>query len=93
MTQRNWDGQPISVDYYRKSIFYPLLERTEIERGKKTPYSTRHTFATMLDRAKVNTKHIQDLMGHSDYATTANIYTHPKIEELRNSINAIWFCV
>lgn len=83
------DGQPISVHYYRASIFYPLLERAEIKRGKRTPHSTRHTFATMLDRAKVNTKHIQDLMGHSDYATTANTYTHPEIEELRKSISAI----
>lgn len=83
------DGNVISVDYYRASIFYPLLDRAEIERGKRTPHSTRHTFATMLDRAKVNTKHIQDLMGHSDYATTANTYTHPEIEELRKAINAI----
>jgi len=83
------DKNPISVDYYRKSIFYPLLERAEIERGGRTPHSTRHTFATWLDRAKVNTKHIQELMGHSDYSTTANTYTHPEVEELRKAINSI----
>ena len=82
------DGQPISVDYYRKSIYYPTLERAGIER-RLTPHSTRHTFATLLNRAKVQTKHIQDLMGQTDYATTANVYTHPHVEELRKAIDSI----
>jgi len=82
------DGRPISVDYYRKSIFYPVLERAGIERHL-TPHATRHTFATLLDEAKVNTKHIQELIGHSDYATTANTYTHPQVDELRQAIEAI----
>lgn len=82
------DGQSISVDYYRKSIYYPTLKRAGIERHL-TPHSTRHTFATLLNRANVQTKHIQDLMGHTDYATTANVYTHPHIEELRKAIEAI----
>lgn len=82
------DGQPISVDYYRKSLYYPTLKRAGIERHL-TPHSTRHTFATLLNRANVQTKHIQDLMGHTDYATTANVYTHPHVEELRKAIEAI----
>ena len=82
------DGKPISTDYYRKHIFYPTLQRAGIERHI-TPHATRHTFATLLDRAKVNTKHIQELIGHSDYAITANIYTHPRIDELRKAIESI----
>jgi integrase len=82
------DGQAISVDYYRKSLFYPSLERAGIKRHL-TPHATRHTFGTLLSRANANTKHIQDLMGHTDYALTANVYTHPHIEELRNAIESI----
>lgn len=82
------DGKPISVDYYRKSLFYPALQRAGIERHL-TPHATRHTFATLLDRARVNTKHIQDLIGHSSYAVTADVYTHPRIEDLRAAIEAI----
>ena len=82
------NGQAISVDYYRKSIFKPTLQRAGIER-ELTPYCTRHTFATLLNEAKVPTKNIQDLIGHSDYATTANTYTHPDIEELRAAIEQI----
>lgn len=82
------DGNPMSVDYYRNFVFYPALKRAGIERHL-TPHTCRHTFATLLDRAGVQTKHIQDLIGHADYSTTANIYTHPRIEELRRAIEAL----
>lgn len=81
------DGQAISADYYRASLYYPTLERAGVRR--LTPHSTRHTFATLLSNAKAPTKEIQELMGHSNYATTANTYTHPEIEKLREAIEAI----
>lgn len=82
------DGQPISLNYYRRELYYPTLKRAGIDRHLN-PHTTRHTFGTLLDRAKVNTKHIQELIGHSDYATTANIYTHPDLDALRSAIEAI----
>lgn len=81
-------GESISVDYYRKSIFEPTLKRAGIERHL-TPHSTRHTFATLLSKAKAPIKDIQAIIGHSDYAVTANTYTHPDIEELRQAIEMI----
>lgn len=84
-------GGPISVDYYRKHIFYPTLERLEIDYKARglTPHSTRHTFASTLDRVGAKTTAIQNLMGHSDYTTTANIYTHQDLDELWEAINLI----
>lgn len=82
----------ISVDYYRKHLFYPLLEELEIKRTETrnlTPHSTRHTFGTLLNRAGAKTTAIQKLMGHSDYSTTANIYTHPDYQELIQAISLI----
>jgi len=80
------DGQAISANYYRRYLYYPTLERLEIRR--LTPHSTRHTFLTRLDRAKVTKRVQQDLAGHSSYKTTAE-YTHPDIEALREGIEAI----
>lgn len=82
------DGKPISVHYYRASIYYPVLKRAGITRHL-TPHVCRHTFATLLNRAGVQPRYIQALMGHSDYAVTANTYTHPAMEELRRAIEAI----
>lgn len=82
------DGKPMSVNYYRKYCYYPALERAGVTRHL-TPHATRHTFATLLARAGVQPAHIQALMGHSDYAVTANTYTHPAVEELRRAIEAI----
>lgn len=81
------DGKRISSDYYRKYLYYPALERAGVR--KIRPHDARHTFGTLLDRAKVNTKHIQELMGHTDYSTTANIYTHPEIDELRKAVERL----
>lgn len=82
------DGKPISLNYYRKYIYYPVLERAGVTRHL-TPHATRHTFATLLARAKIQPVYAQALMGHSDYSTTANTYTHLPLEELRAAIEAI----
>jgi len=37
----------------------------------------------------VDPKAAQDLLGHSDYATTANIYTHTRLEDLRRAVESI----
>lgn len=82
------DGCRVRTNYYRDWIFYPMIEGTNI-RPHLTPHCARHTFGTLLDRAGANTKAIQELIGHADYNTTANIYTHPEIEALRNAIEQI----
>lgn len=80
-------GQRILTKYYRENLYYPTLEKAGVRR--LTPHSCRHTFASLLDRAGADTKSIQEIIGHADYATTANIYTHPDIEKLRNAIEKI----
>jgi len=81
------DGKKVSVDYYRKKIFYPTIEELGIV--GVTPHATRHTFATLLNRAKVDTLSIQRIIGHSDYNTTANIYTQTDIKTLKKAIESI----
>jgi len=81
------DGKKISAKYYREKKYYPALEQLGIK--KLTPHACRHTFASLMARAKVDTLHIQKIIGHSDYAFTANKYTHLEIEELKKAINKI----
>lgn len=81
------DRKEISASAYRKSRYYPCLERLQIR--KLTPHICRHTFASLMSRAGANTKAIQKIIGHSNYALTANVYTHTDVEELKKAISMI----
>lgn len=83
----NKDGQKIRPDYYRRYLYYPALEKAGVR--KLNPHKARHTFATLLNKAGADKTYIQKLIGHANYATTANIYTHPEIEELKKAIEMI----
>lgn len=62
---------------------------------KRTLHSIRHSYATRLFEARVDIKTVQQLMGHSDYETTLNIYTHvmPDVKEKAVSIFDQFFSV
>ncbi|HHU92988.1 MAG TPA: tyrosine recombinase XerC [Halanaerobiaceae bacterium] len=54
--------------------------------SKITPHKLRHTFASLLYYQTKDLKILQDLLGHSNIATT-QIYTHTDIEEKIQAIN------
>ena len=68
-------------------IFESILRKVGLQ--KHTIHDTRHTFATMLNNADANSTSIIKLIGHSDFSTTENVYTHKDIEELRKAINLL----
>lgn len=80
-------GEKASVSYFRRAYYYKPLEELGIR--KLTPHSCRHTFISILNRFVGNKEFIQKIAGHASYTTTANIYTHPQIEELVNSVKDI----
>ncbi len=73
-----------SVRNFREREYYPTLQRLGIAR--KTPHTTRHTFASLMAAANVRHDLLQKIIGHADYATTANIYVHQSIDELKSAI-------
>lgn len=81
------DGKKFNAKYYREKIYYPTLEKLEIR--KLTPHSCRHTFASLMAKAGVDPLYIQRIMGHTDYAFTANEYTHTDITELKDAISMV----
>lgn len=50
-----------------------------------TPHQLRHAYATLLFDAGIDPKSAQALLGHSDYKTTMDIYTH--ISESRKKLD------
>ena len=83
----NDNGKALTSSYYRRNKYYPALEVLGIK--KLTPHACRHTFASLMARAKVDPLYTQRIIGHADYAFTANKYTHPEVEELRKAIDKI----
>ncbi|GHU93027.1 hypothetical protein FACS1894208_01610 [Clostridia bacterium] len=81
------DGNKWADKHFRESAWYPMLENVGVRR--LTPHATRHTFATLLSKGGAATSDVQKLIGHADYSTTANIYTHPDLDALRGAIEKI----
>ena len=50
-----------------------------------TPHFFRHNYVTMLYESGVDPLVAMKIAGHTDYRTTANIYTHIKEETLRKA--------
>ncbi len=51
-----------------------------------TPHVCRHTYCSNMARAKMNSKTLQYLMGHSDISVTMNTYTHLGLEDAKDEM-------
>lgn len=80
-------GKELTAKKYREDMYYPALAAAKVR--KLTPHKCRHTFGTMAAESGVDTLYIQLMIGHADYAFTANNYTHPEIEALRKAMSMI----
>lgn len=76
------NGRPYSDTVFRVH-FAELMERLGMDH---IPHETRHTFATLLYNAKVDDVATKAIIGHTDIATTHDIYTHESIDNLRAAI-------
>lgn len=78
-------GNKIAYQNYNL-FFHALMNQLQM---KHTIHDCRHTFATLLSNANANETTIAKIIGHSDYETTKNIYTHKDINELKKAIDLI----
>lgn len=82
----NEKGKPLKYDNYYREKFMPIMDQLNMDHK---PHDCRHTFATLMSNAGADTIALQKIIGHASYETTANIYTHKDIEQLKKAIDLI----
>jgi len=80
------NGKQFKYENYYKEKFTPIMEQLNF---KHKPHDCRHTFATLMSNAGADTIALQKIIGHASYETTANVYTHKDIEQLKKAIDLI----
>ena len=84
--QRRWRSFKKAMDLHMGAV----VKRNKIIEHKVaddlTMYCLRHTFATDCERAEIPINVAKELLGHSDIAVTANIYTHKDTKVLHQNI-------
>lgn len=76
-----------------RNNYWIRLKRQALRAGIKKkiyPHMLRHTFATIMLMNGANIRHVQEMLGHSDVATT-EIYTHVSNNRLREIYRSIDF--
>lgn len=77
------NNRKISYSFFRKNFNFVF---STLGMYPHTPHECRHTTATLLSNAGANPISIAKIMGHSDYAMTANVYTHKDEKELKKAM-------
>jgi len=68
-------GTPLSPQNILKRVIHPTCVRLKMPRVGW--HTFRHTHATLLNELGESVKTAQAILGHSDIATTLQVYTHP----------------
>ena len=83
---------PITFDYKLKRA-KSLYDKSEYAKEQPIkhiyPHCLRHTFASLLLDSGVQPKTIQTVLGHTDIATTLNIYTTKTSDSIRNELEQL----
>lgn len=89
----NSRGNKLDINNFRNRYFYKTLENLGILEDENdrhlTPYSTRHTFATLCARADIDDNLLIKMMGHTTKKTTDKFYIHKTEEDMQKAIDAI----
>lgn len=93
----NSKGGKKNARNFREREFYPFLKEIGIlskddEKPRLTPHNTRHTFSSKMVKAGARPELLQKIIGHANYETTIDTYTHftdEDIAELTSQVNII----
>ena len=82
----NNQGKMWTYSWFLISYWNPLMKRLDMQH---LPHDTRHTCATLLDRAGANPNCIRDILGHAREGVTNQVYIKKNLKDLLEAINLI----
>ena len=74
----------MGVEVYRSKLVPPLRLAPDF-----VPYDFRHTYCTDLQRAGIDIRTAQKLMGHANISITADIYTHIGDDQIEDAAHVL----
>lgn len=77
-----------NMSNFRKRDYNDLMDKLKIDKSK-TPHSTRHTYTSRAVKEGMAPEILQRILGHADYSTTANVYTHIDIDTIVKSVETV----
>lgn len=81
-------GSAYDKDSFRRRVWRPAILAMGLP-DELNPHSARHTCATRLSASGAPAEDIQQILGHADYAETANTYIQQNIGTLARSMEMI----
>ena len=73
------------LENYMRSMQNKYAAIMGVALPRVTPHVLRHTFCTNMQRAGIDVKSLQYLMGHSNASVTLDIYTHTNYDAVRQA--------
>ena len=83
-------GTPLS-DYTNQRRYRAMLLEAGIGSGEKPRriHDLRHSTGTFLVSKYVNPRVVQQILRHSDLATTMSVYAHVEIDTMRDALERL----
>jgi integrase len=76
-------GKRYDAKNFRNRVFYTFLDKYGMNPdGKLSPHSCRHTYALLCVKYGLNQKATMDLLGHTKFSTTAEIYANATAKDV-----------
>lgn len=82
------NGKSYNKDSFTAKVWKPVIDALGLP-SDLTPHSARHTCATRLAAAGARPEDIQAILGHADYAVTANTYINQDVSTLQQSMELL----
>lgn len=76
-----------SYSNFAKRDWKELMSQLNIQ--NMTPYNCRHTFTTLAVKSGVKPELLQKILGHADYSTTVEVYTHLDTSEIISAAQSV----